>query len=202
MDSNEILMLEKALLSLQKALGAGRSTRYCHALWSRFVRMRDKCRCVMCGSSERIAAHHIFRKSLLSYARFDTGNGISLCHDCHSEAHVGFNGRPDLDKPMDAQGGEKLEIALDFLSALLDRAREEDILRDDFYFFSDAALRTLKLAQSIEENVVFPGLRLEQAWRIWRQTPRSVLKALFKANGFTLPDDFIQPDNGSFIIFS
>lgn len=42
-------------------------------------------------------------------AQFQTGNGITLCKKCHTEAHTGFNRRPDLSLPMNAQGGEKIE---------------------------------------------------------------------------------------------
>ena len=77
--------------------------------WSAVIQARDSYRCVLCGSVERTAAHHICRKSFLSEARFLTGNGITLCQPCHREVHAGFNGKPDLSEPMDAQGGQKIE---------------------------------------------------------------------------------------------
>jgi hypothetical protein len=47
-----------------------------------------------------------------------TGNGITLCSTCHADAHRGFNGRADLGLPMDAQGGEKIELLVDLYGAL------------------------------------------------------------------------------------
>lgn len=58
--------------------------------WSRAVKERDGWKCRVCGSSERLQAHHI------SFARndperiLDIDNGITLCHKHHLIAHRGL----------------------------------------------------------------------------------------------------------------
>ena len=66
------------------------------------------------------------------------------------------------------------------------------MLRNDFYHLTELILQKFKVAQSIDPTLQFPGGPLEQAYLIWRQTPRSMLNALLEANGFSLPNDFIQ----------
>ena len=66
------------------------------------------------------------------------------------------------------------------------------MLRDDFYYLTDLILKKFKVAQSIDPFLEFPAGPLEQAYLIWRQTPRGMLNALLNANGFSLPNDFIQ----------
>jgi hypothetical protein len=78
-------------------------------------------------------AHHIARKSLWKDLQFQTGNGISLCRNCHHEPHSGFNRRPDLTRPIDAEGGEKLDLMTGMLLALVIDARDRGVLQDDYY---------------------------------------------------------------------
>lgn len=184
--------LDEALRRLDNAVLNGRSTNYCHRLWSQFIRLRDLHRCVACDSPDRISAHHILRKSFLIHARFEIGNGITLCQSCHSATHRTFNGRPDLGLPMDAQGGENIEEMVTLLGYLASDAQERGILCDKYYFLSDQYLVTCKNFQGFESDMVFPGTRLEQAYWIWRQAPRQVLKAILSANGVELPPKFIQ----------
>src|ERR1700676_259380 len=108
--STDIASMEAALTRLHRALAEGASDTRRLRCWSEFIRERDGNRCVNCHSRQRLAAHHICRKSFLKAARFETGNGITLCPDCHRQTHVGFNSRPGLSLPMDAQGGEKIEM--------------------------------------------------------------------------------------------
>ncbi|ACT08996.1 conserved hypothetical protein [Dickeya chrysanthemi Ech1591] len=185
-------LLDKALVRLNNAVSKGRSTAYCHRLWSRFVRTRDLQRCVVCHCSDRISAHHILRKSFLSAARFESGNGITLCLSCHKKIHSTFNGRPDLQQPMDAECGENIEQTVELLGHLAADAFERGVLSDKYYFLSDKYIEICKKFQGIEEEVQFPGTRLEQVYWIWRQTPRGMLKALLSANGFELPSEFAQ----------
>lgn len=192
----EIKELERALYLLNRAVASAKSKKYCHYLWSKFIRLRDSNRCLICDTSQGLAAHHIFRKSFLERSRFDTGNGLTLCKDCHKTPHSDFNRRADLDLPMDAQGGEKIELALEYLEILLADAREREILRDDFYDFSDYTLGAFKSAQSIDPYLVFPGTKLEQAYSIWLQTPRKTMQAILEANGYSLPPNFIQHPSG------
>lgn len=47
-------------------------------LWSVSVRRRDK-RCQICGSYQRLQAHHINSKSYFPEEAYDQKNGITLC---------------------------------------------------------------------------------------------------------------------------
>ena len=47
-------------------------------LWSIVVRRRDK-RCQVCGSYQRLQAHHINSKSYFPEEAYDEENGITLC---------------------------------------------------------------------------------------------------------------------------
>lgn len=188
----DIANLDVALCRLENAVLRDRSEIYCHRLWSKFIRLRDLHRCVVCDSPDRVSAHHILRKSFLMQARYETGNGITLCHSCHSKMHKAFNGRPDLGLPMDAQGGENIEEMIELIGYLASDAQERGILCDKYYFLSDQYLNTCKNFQGIENGIDFPGTRIEQAYWIWRQTPRQVLRAILSANGVELPPNFIQ----------
>jgi hypothetical protein len=177
----DITPVETALARLNRALGEGTSNARRLRCWSEFIRKRDGNRCVDCHSRRRLAAHHICRKSFLESARFDTGNGITLCPDCHRGVHGGFNGRPDLSLPMDAQGGEKIETMERLYSILATDAKERGILRDDFYFISDDVLGRFKMFQGFDYFTPFPGYRVEQAFHIWAQCPQNMLQALVSA---------------------
>lgn len=191
-DQLDTAKLDAALRRLDNAVLKERSTSYCHRLWSQFIRLRDLHRCVVCGSPHRVSAHHILRKSFLMHARYETGNGITLCRSCHSEMHKAYNGRPDLGLPMDVQGGENIEEMVELVGYLTSDAQQRGILCDKYYFLSDQYLATCKNFQGIERGAEFPGTRLEQAYWIWRQTPRQALKAILSANGVELPTSFIQ----------
>jgi hypothetical protein len=181
MEEIDIALIEAALERLHRALSEGASNGRRLRRWSEFIRGRDGNRCVDCHSRQGLAAHHICRKSFLKTARFDTGNGITLCSDCHREAHAGFNGRPDLSLPMNAQGGEKIDMMERLYSILATDAEERGILRDDFYFISDEVLGRFKMFQGFDYFTPFPGLRIEQALLIWAQCPVNTLKAVISA---------------------
>lgn len=194
-----VVALEFALQRLHSALQNGRSNRYCLDLWSRFVRLRDGNQCVACHAEDKLSAHHIVRKSFLKEAHLQTGNGITLCSACHKAPHEAFNRRPDLTLPMDAEGGEKIEILTVYFWLLLSDAKSRCLLRDDFYYLSDQVLQKFKLFQDFPPATPFSGNRLEQAFLIWRQTPRNMLDAVLRANEFILPREFIQ--SGELIVF-
>lgn len=66
--------------------------------WSVAVRWRDR-KCQVCGSKEKLQAHHIFDKSYHPDKAYDLDNGITLCssdkvngHKCHQTFHVMFMG--------------------------------------------------------------------------------------------------------------
>lgn len=177
----------------------GRPRVNCLRHWSAFIRERDGHRCVDCHATERLSAHHICRKSLFGFAQFDTGNGITLCHRCHREVHLGFNGHPSLLEPVDSQGGEKLNSMERLYSILLDDAVDRGLMREDFYYLSDRTLRTLKKMQSYDEDTFFPGSRLEQAYLILAETERSFRHAIAEANGFPILNEPMLP--GALTIF-
>jgi hypothetical protein len=192
--------LDAGLERFLTAVEHDRSLQRCLRLWSQFVRVRDGLRCVMCHETFGLSAHHIIRKSLMPLIQLDFGNGITLCRSCHREPHEAFNRRPDLALPMDEEGGDNIDLSAAFFYALAADARERDLLCDKYYFLSDYALATFKHFQCIDQNLAFPGHRVEQAYLIWRQTSRVVLRALLEANGATLPRDLIQ--TGSVAIIS
>jgi len=57
--------------------------------WHREVIKRDKA-CVLCGSTYRRAAHHIYDWSHHPESRYDLNNGVCLCGRCHSQFHTNF----------------------------------------------------------------------------------------------------------------
>lgn len=52
--------------------------------WSKTVRDRDGNKCFLCGSTERLNAHHILPKKMWSKEKLDPRVGITLCCKCHS----------------------------------------------------------------------------------------------------------------------
>lgn len=106
-EPSELETITIKLEKLRAALAEGLSREFCLRRWSDFIRERDGHRCVDCHSRRRLSAHHICRKTLLETAQFETGNGITLCNKCHRRVHEGFNGRPDLSLPVDAQKMER-----------------------------------------------------------------------------------------------
>lgn len=53
-------------------------------IWSKKVRDRDGNKCVLCGSTEHVQAHHLMPKKFWKNYRFELNNGVSLCCKCHS----------------------------------------------------------------------------------------------------------------------
>lgn len=47
------------------------------------VRKRDKFKCKMCGSTEKLQVHHIIPWSKSYELRYTVSNGITLCKECH-----------------------------------------------------------------------------------------------------------------------
>ncbi|MCY1431533.1 hypothetical protein D9M71_475030 [compost metagenome] len=102
----DISRLEAARAALARAVDAERSERWCLTLWGRFIRMRGGYRCVHCESSQGIQAHHIFRRTTLPEGKYELGNGITLCRECHKSLHAQFNGRPVDGEPLNERGGD------------------------------------------------------------------------------------------------
>lgn len=66
---------------------ARKRNNYAYRMWRNAVIERDGC-CVMCGSVDKLEAHHI--KSFAEYPelRLDIDNGKTLCHKCHAIVHM------------------------------------------------------------------------------------------------------------------
>ncbi len=127
-------------IALQRAIDRERSVKWILCLWSRFIKARDLGRCVCCLSTQGIQAHHIIRKSLYPWSAFDTGNGITLCSECHQRVHADFNGRPNLAGPLNAEGGDDQDEWAFLFGLLRDDATSRSLNEDDFYFLNDHIL--------------------------------------------------------------
>ena len=55
--------------------------------WKGAVLYRDKFTCQLCGTKNKLTAHHIFSWTGYEKYRFNLDNGICLCQKCHSEFH-------------------------------------------------------------------------------------------------------------------
>jgi len=55
--------------------------------WRTKVLTRDNFICAACPSRKRMVAHHLDGWANHPDKRFDLGNGITLCHDCHWRFH-------------------------------------------------------------------------------------------------------------------
>lgn len=61
--------------------------RYRSKQWVKSVKTRDGWKCVDCGSTEKLHAHHVKRWKHHPDLRYDIDNGKTLCHSCHEIAH-------------------------------------------------------------------------------------------------------------------
>ena len=59
-----------------------------YRLWSKAIKQRDG-KCLRCGSTHKLHAHHIERFIKNPEKRFDFSNGMTLCKTCHHEEHHG-----------------------------------------------------------------------------------------------------------------
>jgi 5-methylcytosine-specific restriction endonuclease McrA len=55
--------------------------------WSREVRIKDGHKCVICEKTRKLTSHHLFSKSKHPLLKYNIGNGVVLCYECHSELH-------------------------------------------------------------------------------------------------------------------
>ena len=54
--------------------------------WSKTVKARDM-KCMVCGTSNDLHAHHIKHKATNPELILDISNGIALCYRCHKAEH-------------------------------------------------------------------------------------------------------------------
>jgi 5-methylcytosine-specific restriction endonuclease McrA len=66
--------------------------------WRRAVLDRDGHSCQDCGSTERLAAHHLMSWKAAPDLRFTVSNGVTLCAGCHDVRHGRRHGRRHHDK--------------------------------------------------------------------------------------------------------
>lgn len=60
--------------------------------WKKAVLARDGYKCAKCGAKNNgLAAHHIIPFSKDEALRYEVGNGITLCNECHKEIHLEMN---------------------------------------------------------------------------------------------------------------
>lgn len=200
-DVPDLEAITAKLAKLNMSLAQGLPRNRCLRRWSEFIRERDGYRCVDCHSRRHLSAHHISRKSFLAKAQFQTGNGITLCSTCHREMHRGFNRRPDLALPVDAQGGEKLASMERLFSILTDDAVERGLMREEFYFLSDELLASFKRMQGYGPKTYFPGARIEQAYLILAECELGMRRAMVEANSVPMTDQPLLP-GGLYLILS
>ncbi|QJE72878.1 HNH endonuclease [Aerophototrophica crusticola] len=181
-------LLDGKFLKLVFSVLDGKSIRACHRRWRDFILTRDGFRCFLCDAQSKLHAHHIIRKTLYPIARFDTGNGITLCKACHQALHPKFNGRPNFYEPLDAQGGENIDWMMDLFGLLAEQALEDGPgYREFHYYLSEATVSFLKRSQGFTDSTEFPGLLVYQAYLILRQPSPHIMRELLEANGFSMP---------------
>jgi 5-methylcytosine-specific restriction endonuclease McrA len=54
--------------------------------WAKRVKDRDK-KCLVCGSTENLTAHHLLNKSHHPSVAYITEMGVCLCENCHNKFH-------------------------------------------------------------------------------------------------------------------
>ena len=163
---DDVAAIDGVLAKLHDAVAAGLPRSRCLRRWSEFIRLRDGHRCVDCHSREHLSAHHICRKSFFEQAQFETGNGITLCRECHREAEQrGFDEASGLGQASgERRGASKLPLMERFYSILLDDAvRARACCRDGLLLSERRRLGSFKRMQGYKPTTEFPGSRLRQA---------------------------------------
>lgn len=61
--------------------------------WKIQVFIRDNRTCIICGSKEKINAHHIMSFAKNIEQRTDINNGVTLCNCCHKEFHSTYGNK-------------------------------------------------------------------------------------------------------------
>lgn len=71
----------------QRRTGKGRRST-ASVQWSKAVIDRDGNKCIKCGATEKLHAHHIIYWKADESKRFDVDNGITYCQSCHMKHHA------------------------------------------------------------------------------------------------------------------
>lgn len=58
-----------------------------HGKWRNEVKQRDGFKCVKCGETKNIHAHHLIAVMDRPDLRLDVSNGITVCRQCHMSIH-------------------------------------------------------------------------------------------------------------------
>lgn len=100
---------------IQKARRRGKE----HLQWALAVMKRDK-KCVRCGATENLQAHHVKHWKKCPEKRFDVENGATLCVYCHHAQH------PNIPlKNFIAVGGVSVRYCIVCESAYVSRSKEQ-----------------------------------------------------------------------------
>lgn len=180
---SDVSRLDGAKAALIRAIESQRSERWCLTLWGRFIRMRDGYRCLHCESALGIQAHHIFRRTTFPEGRYELGNGITLCRQCHRAMHAQFNGRPRLGEPLNERGGDDQD-EMAYLYGRLDMdAEQRGLDKDRYYFISDRMLSFFVAVQGYEQLFQYvqagANSRISFAYSIWQCMPEKFYEMVY-----------------------
>jgi len=173
MTHSDLSSIRQRKLALSAAVQKQRSAKWILRQWGRFIKERDSYRCVCCESEDGIQAHHVVRKTLFPWGAVETGNGITLCRECHKRVHEKSNGRGDLSVPL-GEADDQDEWTFLF-GPLYDDAKLRGLDQDEFYFLEDYMLNFFVRVQGYEDlhGMVMRGeiSRIRFAHEIWRGMP-------------------------------
>ncbi|WP_420030749.1 HNH endonuclease [Pseudomonas oryzihabitans] len=137
--------------------------------------MRDGYRCVHCESSSGIQAHHIFRRTTFPEGKYELGNGVALCRECHRSLHAQFNGRSIKGEPLNERGGDDQDEMAYLYGLLKVDANERGLDKERFYYISDRMLEYFVAMQGYGQllKAVQAGeiSRIHFAHAIWWSMP-------------------------------
>lgn len=184
----DLVCIRKHKRALELAIENNRSAKWVLRLWSRYIKARDAHRCVLCPLAVKIQAHHIVRRTLYPWGAFETGNGITLCGECHNRIHARSNLKADLSQPL-GEGDDQDDWAYLF-RALCEDADLRGLDHNEFYYIPDHMVNFSVNVQGYEylREMLIRGeiSRIRFAFEIWRYMPETFYKntvaQLFRLN--------------------
>lgn len=96
------------------------------AKWAVAVKERDGYKCRVCGSSERLNAHHIKYKAKVPEKATEIDNGITLCRSCHRIAHKGVYGVGGIIQDLHLFTPERIKQVEDVINRAITETMERD----------------------------------------------------------------------------